>query len=52
MLCIPYQRDARSFRFPLPNRIWTHHLRVEKQRQFVIAFVDRIFHIGNIRLTF
>ena len=27
MLCIPYQRDARSFRFPLPNRIWTHHLR-------------------------
>ena len=27
MLCFPYQRDARSFRFPLPNRIWTHHLR-------------------------
>ena len=27
MLCFPYQRDARSFRFPLPNRIWAHHLR-------------------------
>ena len=27
MLYFPYQRDARSFRFPLPNRIWKYHLK-------------------------
>ena len=27
MLCFPCQRDSRSFRFPLPNRIWKYHLK-------------------------
>lgn len=27
MFCFPYQRDSRSFRFPLPNRIWKYHLK-------------------------
>ena len=27
MLCFPYQHDAKSFRFPLPNRIWKYHLK-------------------------
>ena len=27
MLCFPYQRDSRSFRFPIPNRIWKYHLK-------------------------
>ena len=27
MLYFPCQRDSRSFRFPLPNRIWKYHLK-------------------------
>lgn len=27
MAYIPYRRDPSSFRFPLPNRIWKHHLK-------------------------
>lgn len=27
MAYIPYRRDPSAFRFPLPNRIWKHHLK-------------------------
>jgi len=27
MFCFPCHRDSRSFRFPLPNRIWKYHLK-------------------------
>ena len=27
MAYIPYRRDPSVFRFPLPNRIWKHHLK-------------------------
>lgn len=44
MLCFPYQRDSRSFRFPLPNRIWKYHLKYPAFS--VLAYLHYRYHRG------
>lgn len=44
MLCFPYQRDARSFRFPLPNRIWKYQLKYPSLS--VLAYLHYRGHRG------
>ena len=44
MLYFPYQRDARSFRFPLPNRIWKYHLKYPSLS--VLAYLHYRCHRG------
>lgn len=42
MAYIPYRRDPSAFRFPLPNRIWKHHL---KYPEFsVLAYLHYRYH--------
>ena len=44
MLYFPYQRDAKSFRFPLPNRIWKYHLKYPSLS--VLAYLHYRRHRG------
>lgn len=44
MLYFPYQRDARSFRFPLPNQIWKYQLKYPSLS--VLAYLHYRRHRG------